>query len=144
MGTTSVSVERSTGPNDVEVAELVRQARQADVRLGRFLYCDNAGLIRGKATRVDPLGTHLRAGVHLPMEMQTLNLLDQPSWVSDFGLAGDVRLVPDSGTFTPLSYAAHSAAMLADMTRADGSPWEACPRSFLKRQLAHALQQGLM
>jgi glutamine synthetase len=139
-----VSVERSIGLNDVEVAELVRQARQADVRLVRFLYCDNAGLIRGKATHVDALGTHLRAGVHLPTEMQTLNLLDQPSWVPDFGLAGDVRLVPDSGTFTPLSYAPHSAAMLADMTRTDGSPWEVCPRSFLKRQLSYALKQGLM
>jgi glutamine synthetase len=139
-----MSVERTSDLTDVQVDELVRQARQADVRLVRFLYCDNAGLIRGKAVHVDALATHLRSGVHLPMAMQTLNLLDQLSSVPELGMSGDVRLVPDSATFTPLSYAPHSAAMLADLTRPDGSAWEACPRSFLKRQLAIALRQGLM
>jgi glutamine synthetase len=138
-----MSVERSLDPRDLEVAELVRQARQADVRLVRFLYCDNAGLIRGKAAHVDALATHVREGLRLPMAMQTLNLLDQPCPMPDFGLTGDVRLVTDSATFTPLSYSPHSAAMLADLTRLDGTPWEACPRSFLKRQLASALRQGL-
>ena len=96
-----MSVERSLDPRDLEVAELVRQARQADVRLVRFLYCDNAGLIRGKAAHVDALATHLREGLRLPMAMQTLNLLDQPCPMPDFGLTGDARLVPDSATFTP-------------------------------------------
>jgi glutamine synthetase len=139
-----MSVERSSELTDVEVAELVRQARQADVRLVRFLYCDNSGLIRGKAAHVDALASHVRAGVHLPMAMQALNILDQSSAVDEFGQSGDVRLVPDSATFTPLSYAPHSAAMLADLARLDGSAWEACPRSFLKRQLTYALRQGLM
>jgi glutamine synthetase len=139
-----MSVERQSELTDVEVAELVRQARRADVRLVRFLYCDNAGLIRGKSAHVDALATHIRTGIHLPMTMQTLNLLDQACSVADFGRGGDVRLVPDSATFTPLSYAPHSAAMLSDLSRLDGSPWEVCPRSFLKRQLASALRQGLM
>ena len=139
-----MSAERSSELTDVDVAELVRQARQADVRLVRFLYCDNAGLIRGKAAHVDALAAHVRSGVHLPMAMQALNILDQPSPVDALACPATFRLVPDSATFTPLSYAPHSAAMLADLNRLDGSPWEACPRSFLKRQIGHALRQGLM
>jgi glutamine synthetase len=30
--------------------EVVQQARSAEVRLVRFLYCDNGGVIRGKTT----------------------------------------------------------------------------------------------
>lgn len=128
---------------DVDVDELVRQARIADVRLVRFMYCDNAGLIRGKSMHVDALAPYLRSGVSLPASMQALNLMDRP--VSSLGLheLGDVRLVPDTSTFTVVPYAPHSAVMLADLMRVDGSPWEACPRSFLKRQIQEALGQGI-
>ena len=35
--------------------DVVRQAREADLRLVRFLYCDNGGIIRGKATHASKL-----------------------------------------------------------------------------------------
>src|SRR3954447_24105810 len=107
---------------DIDVDELVRRARIADVRLVRFMYCDNAGLIRGKALHVDALAPYLRSGVSLPMSMQEINLMDRPALPSVLGGGGDVRLVPDPSTFTVVPYAPHSALMLADMVRLDGSP----------------------
>ena len=41
-----------------------------------------------------------------------------------------------------LPYAPHAAAMTVDMLNHDGSPWEACPRSFLKRQIAACAEAG--
>lgn len=138
-----MSVDRFTELSDLAVAELVRQARQADVRLVRFLYCDNAGLIRGKAAHVDALAGFLRSGVNLPAAMQALTLQDRVAEVEGLSRLGDVRLVPDPATFTVLPYAVHSAAMLADMALTDGAAWGGCPRAFLKRQIVVALQQGL-
>jgi len=42
-----------------------------------------------------------------------------------------------------LPYAPRSAAMLADMLTLDGQPWDACPRSFLKRMITRMLGHGL-
>ena len=36
--------------------DVVRKAREANLRLVRFLYCDNGGIIRGKATHASKLG----------------------------------------------------------------------------------------
>jgi glutamine synthetase len=58
------------------------------------------------------------------------------------GPVGEIRLVPDPETFTLLPYAPHSAAMTVDMCQLDGSPWAACPRSFLKRQIAACTATG--
>ena len=33
--------------------------------------------------------------------------------------------------------------MLSDMRTRDGAPWDACPRSFLKRMIARATAEGL-
>ena len=50
--------------------------------------------------------------------------------------------MPDPETFKILPYAPNSAAMTVDMLNHDGSPWEACPRSFLKRQIAACAAEG--
>jgi glutamine synthetase len=68
--------------------------------------------------------------------MQAMNMLDQLAPVEGMGPVGEIRLIPDPETFKVLPYAPHSAAMTVDMCYNDGSPWEACPRSFLKRQIA--------
>lgn len=145
MGETraSMSTHRSTEISELEAAEVVRLARQADVRLVRFLYCDNAGLIRGKATHVDALAERLRGGMGLPVAMQAMNLLDQLAPDAALGVDGEARLQPDPPTFTVLPYAPHAAAMMADLTDPSGAAWAVCPRSFLRRQLDAALRQGL-
>jgi glutamine synthetase len=111
-------------------------ARKAGVRLVRFLYTDNGGITRGKATHIESLRSRINDGIGLTVAMQAMNMLDQLAAVEGMGPVGEIRLVPDPETFRVLPYAPHSAAMTVDMCNQDGSPWEACPRSFLKRQIA--------
>jgi glutamine synthetase len=127
----------------MERAEVVSRLRQADVQLVRFLYCDNGGVIRGKAAHADDLESRLAAGIGLPVAAQAINSLDQLQPVDGMGPAGEVRLMPDPETFVVLPYAPRAAAMLGDLLTLDAEPWGACPRGFLKRMIRRALDQGL-
>src|SRR5262245_29350859 len=84
--------------------DLTAQARRAGVRLVRFLYTDNGGIIRGKATHIDGLAHRLTDGIGLTVAMQAMNMLDQLQPVEGLGPVGEIRLVPDPQTFTVLPY----------------------------------------
>jgi glutamine synthetase len=121
---------------------VIDRARRAGVRLVRFLYTDNGGVTRGKATHVEGLASRLTDGIGLTVAMQAMNMLDQLQPVEGLGPVGEIRLVPDPRTFTVLPYAPHAAAMTSDMRTLDGAPWEACPRAFLERQIAACAAAG--
>ena len=121
---------------------IVDAARRADVRLVRFLYTDNGGVTRGKASHVNGLAQRLTDGIGLTVAMQAMNMLDQLARVEGLGPVGEIRLVPDPATFTVLPYAPRTAAMTVDMLTLEGEPWAACPRAFLKRQIAAAAAAG--
>src|SRR5262245_55053197 len=122
---------------------IVQHAEDAGVRLIRFLYCDNGGTIRGKATARSGLGGRLRDGIGLTVAMMAMNSLDQLQPVEGMGPVGEIRLVPDPESFAVLPYAPHSAAMSCDMLTRDRTPWGACTRSFLKRMRERAAARGL-
>ena len=126
----------------MERAEVLSRLRQTDVQLARFLFCDNGGVIRGKAVHVDDLEHRLSAGVGMPAAVQALNSLDQPQGVDGMGPVGEVRLVPDPDTFVVLPYAPRAGALLTDMHTVEGQPWESCPRGFLKRTVRRAMSHG--
>jgi len=123
--------------------QVVNACLQAGVRLTRFLYVDNGCTIRGKLVPTEYLGGRLTSGQGLTVAMQAMNLLDQLQPVEGMGPVGEIRLVPDPASFVILPYAPHSAAMMCDMIQLDKTPWGACPRSFLKRMIAHAAEQGM-
>ncbi len=123
--------------------EVVRAASGADIRLVRFLYCDNGGIVRGKTTHRQGLAARLESGIGLTVAMQAMNALDQLQPVDGFGPVGEIRLVPDATTFTILPYASQQALMMVDMQTLDGAPWGACPRSFLRRAIEAAHSAGL-
>ena len=75
--------------------EILDACRTHAVRLVRFLYCDNGGVVRGKATHVERLGDRLRTGIGLTVAMQAMNSLDQLQPVEGMGPVGEIRLVPD-------------------------------------------------
>ena len=125
------------------MADVLSKLRTTDVQLVRFLYCDNAGVIRGKASHSDGLEGRMHGGIGLTVAMQAMNLLDQLQAVEGMGPVGEIRLIPDPDTFVVLPYAPRSGSMLADMQTRDGEPWAACPRSFLKRMIRRATEQGL-
>ncbi len=128
-------------PSDID--RVVQKAADAGVRLIRFLYTDNGGITRGKVTNVTRLYDRIGDGIGLTVAMQAMNMLDQLAPVEGMGPVGEIRLTPDPATFRVLPYADKAAAMTVDMLKLDGTPWEACPRSFLKRQIKAAADLGI-
>ncbi len=118
--------------------EVTQQAKDADIQLIRFMYTDNGGIIRAKSSYIDSLRQRIDDGIGLTVAMQAMNMLDQLASVEGMGPVGEIRLVPDPATFKILPYAPNTAAMTVDMLTLDGTPWGACPRSFLKHQIAAA------
>ncbi|MGH2559682.1 MAG: hypothetical protein ACRDJH_11500, partial [Thermomicrobiales bacterium] len=56
---------------------VIEQAAVADLRLVRFLYCDFASIVRGKATHVAHIARRLDEGIALVTGMLAMNGLDQ-------------------------------------------------------------------
>ncbi len=123
--------------------QVIFRAKKGNVQLVRFLYCDNGGTIRGKATHIQELGARMKQGIGLVMGMIAMTGMDFLAPGATFGPVGEVRLVPDPDTFTLLPYAPRSAQMLCDMLTLDHKPWALDPRAFLKRMLARAAARGL-
>ena len=123
--------------------QVIASAQNAGVRLIRFLYCDNGCVIRGKAAHIDNLAGRMESGIGLTVAMQAMNMLDQLQAVEGMGPVGEIRLVPDPGSFLILPYAPNSAAMMCDMLTLERQPWGACQRTFLKRMIGRAAGHGL-
>jgi glutamine synthetase len=122
---------------------ILLQAGQAGVKLVRFLYCGNDGVIRGKTVAMEALDGALAAGVGLTVAMQSFTMLDRLVPEGSFGPVGEIRLVPDLDTFSILPYAAKNARVMVDMLQLDRTAWPLCPRSFLKRMIGQAEARGL-
>jgi glutamine synthetase len=129
-----------------EAIGAVEQAERAGVRLVRFLWCGNDGVVRAKASALSVLGRRLDHGVGGTAALQAMNALDQMQALPDEIPISDVRLIPDPLTFRVLPYAPRTAAMLgdyvrqpgdslsmADYFRLDEGPDAICQRTFLKR-----------
>jgi glutamine synthetase len=135
-------VNSVTGPA-LTARHAAEKARAAGVRLVRFLYCDNDGLIRGKCSGIADLETRLERGIGLTLAMQAFTMLDHLAPYEGMGPVGEIRLVPDPSTFVITPYAPHTAAVLVDMNTLDGQPYPADGRAFLKRMVALAAEQDL-
>jgi glutamine synthetase len=122
--------------------DALRLAPAGDIRLVRFLYADHGGVIRGKSASVTGLRERMASGIGHTVAMMAMSMLDHLQPVDGLGPVGEVRIVPDPATFVTLPYAPGAAAMLADLVRQDGTPWEACARAFLKRAIAELAAEG--
>ena len=123
--------------------DILLQARQAGVKLVRFLYCGNDGLIRGKTVSTEALEGAIGSGIGLTVAMQSFTMLDRLVPEGTFGPVGEIRLVPDLDTFAVLPYAPKHGRLLVDMVQLDRTPWPLCPRTFLKRLIARARERDL-
>ncbi len=136
-------------PHDLHTAAesdaqmVAHHAEHAGLRLVRFLYCDNGGIIRGKATHVHGLARRMQEGIGQSLAMQAMAACEALAPVEGMGPIGEFRLVPDPATFAVLPYAPHSGMLLCDLYAQDHKPWAACPRTFLKRMIAAAAGEGL-
>jgi glutamine synthetase len=128
----------------VNAHELAAHASEGGLRLVRFLYCGNDGTVRGKASSLHGLEGRLQAGIGLTVAMQAMNSLDQLQPVEGMGPVGEIRLVPDLGTFRVLPYAPNTGVVLTDHLRLDGAPAGVCQRTFLKRMEQRLAERGLI
>jgi glutamine synthetase len=125
------------------IRRVVARVDDAPADLVRFLYVDHGGIVRGKSTSRASLEQRMATGIGLTVAMQAMNILDELQPVDGMGPVGEVRIVPDPATYVDMPYAPGGAAMLSDLLRLDGQPWEACPRSFLKDAIGSAAAEGL-
>jgi glutamine synthetase len=104
-----------------------------------FLYGDLSGLNRGRAFPVADLQERLSTGVGWVPADQALTPLGPIADPNPWGSMGDLRLMADPDTevrvdlwpdVSPLHF------FVCDATETDGSPWDSCPRTLLKRALA--------
>src|SRR5947199_1781796 len=123
--------------------DVIQQVRNADLRIVPFLYCDNGGIIRRKATHASKLATRISEGIGQTLAMQAFTGVETLAVVEGMGPIGEFRLIPDPSTFTILPYVPSSGSMMCDMILTSGQPWEACPRTFLKRMVTRLAEQGM-
>jgi glutamine synthetase len=121
---------------------VLRTAQEQQLRLVRFMYCDNGGILRGKATHVSGLERRIAEGIGQSLAMQAFAGVDALAPIAGMGPVGEFRLVPDLTTFVVLPHVPHTGMLLCDLLGQDHQPWAACPRTFLKRMIEEAARMG--
>ena len=123
--------------------ELLKNLTNRGIRFVRIIWCDNANIIRAKAVHRGSLAEYLKHGVGISAAQQAIPVMyDIPVPGSGLGPVGEVRLIPDWNTFTSLPYAPSHGRVIGDMVL-NGSPWNLCPRNFLKKMITEAESEGL-
>jgi glutamine synthetase len=100
--------------------------------------CDLAGLVRGRSVPLADLERRLEIGVGWVPANQSISAFGDLAEPNPWGAAGDVRLMPDATTRVRLDRWPGIAPLhfvLCDITEVDGSDWDACGRTFLRRAL---------
>src|SRR5438046_10054498 len=105
--------------------DVIQQVRNADLRLVRFLYCDNGGIIRGKATHASKLATRITEGIGQTLAMQAFTGVETHAIIEGMGPIGEVRLIPEADTFMMLPYVTKLGVMFWHMLRTDETPCDA-------------------
>jgi glutamine synthetase len=123
--------------------DLVRRAEQADTRIVRFLFCDYSGIVHAKAIHTRMLGRKLTEGIGSTLAQVALNVRDELIDIPELPPVDEVRLVPDPATYGELPWAPGAASVICDLMARDRTPWFACARSFLKRQVSAAAGLGI-
>jgi glutamine synthetase len=97
--------------------------------------CDIAGHVRGKGFPASEIESRRRKGVgwtHSNLMMSPFG----PIFDTPFGTAGDLMIVPDPSAEVRVDFEDGTPAehfFLGDIRNTDFSPWECCPREFLRR-----------
>ena len=108
-----------------------------DVKFIRFLWCDNANIIRAKAGHITHLEDFVDNGINIAVAQQAVPAMhDVVVPETGLGPVGEVRLMPDWSTLKKLPYAPQHALVISDMMEGKTRKvWEFCPRGFLRRQI---------
>ncbi len=107
-------------------------------------YCDWSGLVRGKAFPVADTEARLAKGMGLTHSNIMMSCFG-PIYTTPFGTVGDLIIWPDPHAHVAVPFDDGTAERfyLGDVQNTDGTPWECCPRDFLKRAIAALAGHGL-
>ncbi len=122
--------------------DVAARAEAEGISLVWFLYADHGGIIRGKAASAAMLPARMVTGIGHTVAMMAMSMMDHLQPVEGMGPVGEIRLLPDPATFTPLPYAPGAAAMLADQVQPGGERWDGCARTYLKQAIAELATEG--
>jgi glutamine synthetase len=126
-----------------EARESLPRPLPVDTLWVRFVFVDHAGIPKTKAVHRDAFERRARAGVGLAKGVLALDPSGALHPESGLSPVGEVRLVPDLSTLTPLPFARGQAMVCCDMTEPDArTSWEGCPRGALKRVLGRLAERG--
>ncbi|HLH14089.1 MAG TPA: glutamine synthetase family protein [Solirubrobacteraceae bacterium] len=111
----------------------------SDAELVALVCCDLGAIVRGRSVLATELAGPLRDGVGWVPANHALTPLGPVADPNPFGSTGDLRLLPDARTRVRVSADAHGheplELLLCDIVELDGTPWECCPRGFLRDAL---------
>src|SRR5918999_2802705 len=109
----------------------------------RFAFVDHAGIPKAKAVHRDAFAKRAQAGVGLAKGVLALDPSGALHAASGLSPVGEVRLVPDLSSLTPLPFACGQAMVCCDMTEPDArTPWNGCSRGALRRLLGRLATHG--
>jgi len=97
--------------------------------------CDIAGHVRGKGFPASDLGARRKKGIGWT-HSNLMQTAFGPIFDTPFGTGGDLMIVPDASAEVQVDFGDGSAPehfFLGDIRNTDGTPWECCPREFLRR-----------
>ncbi|MBD2837815.1 glutamine synthetase [Pseudomonas sp. JM0905a] len=113
--------------------------------LTHFISQDYSGITRARTFPEHRLASNLKKGLCWTPANLALNPFGSIV-ENEWGSLGDLIMMPDAdsevrvsgeGSISPLHY------FHCDFLNMDGSPWDACPRQYLKRQIAVLSEMGI-
>jgi glutamine synthetase len=110
----------------------------SSTELVALVCCDLGAIVRGRALFTSELDESMQAGVSWVPANHSLTPHGPLAEHTPFGSTGDLRLLPDRGTHVRIEGDAGQSALefvLCDIVETDGTPWECCPRRFLRAAL---------
>src|SRR5258708_11416433 len=113
---TITSLRKAGCSTVMNAQEVVQQARTNSLRLVRFLYCDNGGIIRGKTTHASKLASRMREGIGQSLAMQAFTGVETLVSVDRMRSDCEIRLFPDTETIFVLPFVPPTFTILSATT----------------------------
>ena len=108
------------------------------------MFVDYNGLTRARSVSISALPEMLARGVNFSSPTVDFNSRDLFPPSPAFDLASpDFWARPDPATYRPVPWSTQTGQMLSDLVRADGTQWEGCPRTALRRVVELGVARGL-
>lgn len=106
--------------------------------LAVILTSDLSGQCRGRSVRQADFEKYLSNGCGWVPANLALNPFGAIVEPNPFGSVGDLRLRPDPASLSQISTAGAepTTLVLSDIVNQDGTPWDCCPRTFLRDAIA--------